>query len=93
LLPLSRIAVDFAASLLATPAVRVIKVSDFIGNGVALIHTTGLKLRRLAGKYGPLVLVLRKLTASPDTPLDIDVRDRIAAQLGRAALRFDLNGR
>jgi hypothetical protein len=77
-----------AASLLATPAARVIKVSDFVDNGVGLIHATGPKLRRLAEKYAPLVPVLRELIARPDTPLDTDVKGRITAQLDSAARRF-----
>jgi hypothetical protein len=77
-----------ATSLLATPAARVIKVSDFVDNGVGLIHTTGQRLRRLAGKYAPLVPVLRELIARTDTPLDTDIKGRITAQLDSPARRF-----
>lgn len=77
-----------AASLEAHPWARVIKVSDFTDNGVGLIHTTGPKLERLAGKYAPLVPVLQELIARPDTPLDGKVKDRILAQLDQAAQRF-----
>ena len=65
-----------------------IKVSDFTDNAAGLIHTTGPKLRRLAGKYAPLVPVLRELIARPDTPPDADVKDQITAQLDSAAARF-----
>jgi hypothetical protein len=67
---------------------RVIKASDFADNAVGLFHTTGPKLGRLAGKYRPLVPVLRELILRPDTPLDPDVKDKIAAQLGDAEDRF-----
>jgi HD domain-containing protein len=77
-----------AASLEASPWARVIKASDFTDNAVGLIHTTGPGLERLAGKYAPLVPVLRELILRPDTPLDTDVKERIAAQLDSAAGRF-----
>jgi hypothetical protein len=70
------------------PWARVIKASDFTDNGVGLIHTTGPRLHRLAGKYAPLVPVLRDLIARPDTPLDDAVKEHILAQLARAADRF-----
>ncbi len=76
------------ASLEASPWARVIKASDFTDNAVGLIHTTGPKLDKLAGKYSPLVPVLRELILRPDTPLDADVKEHIAAQLDRAAGRF-----
>jgi HD domain len=75
-------------SLRGNPWARVIKASDFTDNGVGLIHSTGPRLRKLAGKYAPLVPVLRELIALPDTPLDAGVRERILAQLDRAAERF-----
>ena len=77
-----------AASLDGCPWARVIKASDFTDNAVGLFHTTGPKLGRLAGKYRPLVPVLRELILRPDTPLDPDVKDKIAAQLGDAEDRF-----
>jgi hypothetical protein len=77
-----------AESLRAHQWARVIKASDFTDNGVGLIHSTGPRLRKLAGKYAPLVPVLRELIALPDTPLDARVRERILAQLDRAAERF-----
>jgi HD domain-containing protein len=77
-----------AESLRGNPWARVIKASDFTDNGVGLIHSTGPRLRKLAGKYAPLVPVLRELIALPDTPLDTRVRERILAQLDRAAERF-----
>jgi hypothetical protein len=76
------------ASLQANPVARVIKVSDFVDNGVGLIHTTGPKLRQLAGKYAPLVPVLRELINRPDTPLYADVKEHITGQLDTAAKRF-----
>ena len=75
-------------SLRGNPWARVIKASDFTDNGVGLIHSTGPRLRKLAGKYAPLVPVLRELIALPDTPLDARVREHILAQLDRAAERF-----
>ena len=72
----------------ARPWARVIKASDFTDNAVGLIHTTGPMLQRLADKYGPLVPVLRDLVLRPDTPLDEDVKERIAGQLDSAAERF-----
>ena len=77
-----------ADSLRRNPWARVIKASDFTDNGVGLIHTTGPRVRTLAGKYAPLVPVLRELIALPDTPLDAAARQRILAQLDRAAERF-----
>jgi hypothetical protein len=76
------------ASLEASPLARIIKASDFTDNAVGLIHTTGPKLSALAGKYAPLVPVLRELIARPDTPLDSQVKNQIIAQLDTAARRF-----
>ena len=72
----------------ASPWARVIKASDFTDNAVGIIHTTGPKLSKLARKYGPLVPALRELILRPDTPLDADVKDMIAAQLDAAQERF-----
>jgi hypothetical protein len=77
-----------ATSLAASPWARVIKASDFTDNAVGLIHTTGPKLEKLAGKYAPLIPALRELILRPDTPLDTDVKQHIAAQLDSAAGRF-----
>jgi hypothetical protein len=77
-----------AASLEANPWARVIKASDFTDNAVGLIHTTGPRLGKLAGKYAPLVPVLRELILRPSTPLDDDVKEHIAAQLDSAEGRF-----
>ncbi len=77
-----------ADSLRRNPWARVIKASDFTDNGAGLIHTTGPRVRTLAGKYAPLVPVLQELIALPDTPLDAAARERILAQLARAADRF-----
>jgi len=75
-------------SLRRDPWARVIKASDFTDNGVGLIHTTGPRLRTLAGKYAPLVPILRQLIELPDTPLDAPAKEQILAQLDRAAGRF-----
>ncbi len=77
-----------ADSLRRHPWARVIKASDFTDNGVGLIHTTGPRLRTLAGKYAPLVPILRELIDLPDTPLDDAARQHIRTQLDRAAERF-----
>ncbi|MBV9795764.1 MAG: HD domain-containing protein [Actinobacteria bacterium] len=77
-----------AASLDASPWARVIKASDFTDNGAGLIHTTGPRVPELARKYVLLVPVLRELIDRPDTPLAEPARQRIRAQLGRAAERF-----
>jgi (p)ppGpp synthase/HD superfamily hydrolase len=77
-----------AASLEACPWARVIKASDFTDNGVGLIHTTGDKLERLAGKYAPLVPVLRDLIARSDTPLSEAAKALILGQLDLAQERF-----
>lgn len=77
-----------AASLAASPWARVIKVSDFTDNGAGLIHTTGLRLPTLAGKYAPLVPVLSELVSRPDTPLGTEAKARILGQLSRAGERF-----
>ena len=76
------------ASLAASPWARVIKASDFTDNAVGIIHTTGPRLARLVGKYGPLVPALRELILRPDTPLENDVKDMIAGQLDAAQQRF-----
>jgi hypothetical protein len=77
-----------ADSLRRNPWARVIKASDFTDNGAGLIHVSGPRVRRLAAKYAPLVPVLRELISLPDTPLDVAARQRILAQLHRAADRF-----
>ena len=77
-----------ADSLRRHPWARVIKASDFADNGVGLIHATGPLLRKLAGKYAPLVPILRELIDLPDTPLDVAAKQHILAQLDRAADRF-----
>ena len=76
------------ASLEASPWARVIKASDFTDNAVGLFHTTGPKLTELAGKYRPLAPVLREFILRPGTPLDPDVKGKIAAQLDDAEDRF-----
>jgi hypothetical protein len=45
-------------------------------------------VRTLAGKYAPLVPILRELIDLPDTPLEAPARQHILAQLDRAADRF-----
>ena len=83
------------ASLRASPWARVIKASDLTDNAAGIIHTTGPKLSKLAGKYGPLVAAVRALILrldtpleNLDTPLENDVKDMIAAQLDAARDRF-----
>jgi hypothetical protein len=66
----------------------VIKASDFTDNAVGIIHTTGPKLSKLAGKYGPLVPALRALILRQDTPLETGVKDMIVGQLDAARQRF-----
>ena len=80
------------ASLAPTPWARVIKLSDFTDNAIGMVHTTGPKLSKLARKYGPLVPALRELILRPDTPLDADVKDMIAAQLDAAQAWFTAIG-
>jgi len=53
-----------------------------------LFHTTGASLPRRAGKYLPLLPVLRELVLRPDTPLTDDVKDMIAGQLDKADVRL-----
>ena len=77
-----------AKSLDASPWARVIKVSDFTDNAVGLFHTTGDSLPRRAGKYLPLVPVLRELVLRPDTPLEDGVKPMIAGQLDKAGGRL-----
>jgi hypothetical protein len=77
-----------AASLAADPWARVIKLSDFTDNAVGLIHTSGPKLTALAGKYLPLIPVLREFAVRADTPLRPAVKEMIAGQLDHAAIRL-----
>jgi HD domain len=77
-----------AASLQASPWARVIKASDLTDNAVGLFHTTGPKLPELAGKYRPLLPVVRELTLRPDTPLQDNVKLMIAGQFDRAETRL-----
>ncbi len=77
-----------ADSLRHHPWARVIKASDFTDNGLGLIHTSGPRLVRLAGKYAPLVPVLRELISLPDTPLSPEAKEHILDQLDRAEERF-----
>lgn len=76
------------AGLQASPWARVIKVSDCTDNAVGLFYTTGPKLPKLAKKYRPLVPPLREFILRPDTPVNLDVKDMIARQLGNAEDRF-----
>jgi HD domain len=77
-----------AVSLRRQPWARVIKASDFTDNGVGLIHTRGPRLAKLAGKYAPLVPILREVISLPDTPLGAEAKQHIATQLDRAEERF-----
>ena len=76
------------ASLERSPWARVIKLSDFTDNGVGIIHATGPKTARLAAKYAPLIPQLRDFAGRADTPLDDEVKARIAGQLDNAERRF-----
>jgi hypothetical protein len=56
---------------------------------VGIIHLIGQKLARLARKYRPLVPALRELILRPDTPLEADVKDMIAARRRPGAVHLD----
>jgi hypothetical protein len=73
-----------AGSLDGSRWARVIKVSDITDNAVGLFHTTGPSLPRRAGKYLPLLPVVRELALRADTPLEDDVKRMIAAQFDKA---------
>jgi hypothetical protein len=66
----------------------VIKVSDITDNAVGLFHTTGPSLPRRAGKYLPLLPVLRELVLRADTPLEDDIKRMIAGQFDKAGGRL-----
>jgi hypothetical protein len=74
-----------AQSLDGNPWARVIKVSDITDNAVGLFHTTGPSLPRRAGKYLPLLPVLRELVLRTDTPLEDDIKLMIAGQFDKAS--------
>jgi hypothetical protein len=57
-------------------------------SAVGIIHLTGPKLARLAGKYRPLAPALRELIRRPDTLLEADVKDMIASQFDAGQGRF-----
>ena len=65
-----------------------IKVSDITDNAVGLFHTTGPSLPRRAGKYLPLLPVLREIVLRADTPLEDDVKRMIAGQFDKAGGRL-----
>jgi hypothetical protein len=77
-----------AESLDGSRWARVIKVSDITDNAVGLFHTTGPSLPRRAGKYLPLLPVLRELVLRADTPLEEDVKRMIAGQFDKAGGRL-----
>ena len=77
-----------AESLDGSRWARVIKVSDITDNAVGLFHTTGPSLPRRAGKYLPLLPVLRELVQRADTPLEDDVKRMIAGQFDKAGGRL-----
>jgi hypothetical protein len=60
---------------------------------VGIIHTTGPRMAKRAGKYGPLVPAVRELILRPETPLENDVKDMIAGQFDGALERFAAIGR
>lgn len=67
---------------------RVIKLSDFIDNGLGVIYSTAAKARKSAAKYAPLVPDLLELVNRPDTPLDHAIKAHICGQLDQARRRF-----
>jgi hypothetical protein len=77
-----------AESLDGSRWARVIKVSDITDNAVGLFHTTGPSLPRRAGKYLPLLPVLRELVLRADTPLEDDVKRMITGQFDKAGGRL-----
>jgi hypothetical protein len=77
-----------AESLDGSRWARVIKVSDITDNAVGLFHTTGPSLPRRAGKYLPLLPVLREIVLRADTPLEDDVKRMIAGQFDKAGGRL-----
>jgi hypothetical protein len=77
-----------AESLDGSRWARVIKVSDITDNAVGLFHTTGPSLPRRAGKYLPLLPVLREIVLRADTPLEDDVKGMIAGQFDKAGGRL-----
>ena len=66
--------------------------SFMISNCWAVTHTTGPKLSNLTRKYSPLVPAPRELILRPDTPLEADVKDMMAAQLDAVQGRFTAIG-
>jgi hypothetical protein len=77
-----------AESLDGSRWARVIKVSDITDNAVGLFHTTGPSLPRRAGKYLPLLPVLRELVLRADTPLEGDIKRITAGQFDKAGGRL-----
>jgi hypothetical protein len=53
-----------------------------------LFYTTGPTLPRRAGKYQPLLPVLREFVLRADTPLQDDVKGMIAGQFDKAGERL-----
>jgi hypothetical protein len=76
------------ASLDGSPWARVVKASDVADNAIGLFYTTGPSLPRRAGKYLPLLPVLRELVLRADTPLQDDVRHMIARQFDKGGGRL-----
>ena len=79
------------ASLEASPWARVIKASDLTDNAVGIIIHRA-EAGQAGREYGPLVPALRELILRPDTPLENNVKDMIAAQLGAALERLAVIG-
>ena len=67
---------------------RVVKVSDITDNAVGLFHTTGPGLPGRAGKYLPLLPVLRELVLRADTPLEDEIKHMIAGKFDKAGGRL-----
>lgn len=70
------------------PWARVIKASDLTDNGTGVPYTTPEKARYSAGKYGPLLPMLRRAVMLPDTPLAADVKQHICGQIDLTHKRF-----
>jgi (p)ppGpp synthase/HD superfamily hydrolase len=76
-------------SLDREPWARVIKLSDFTDNGAGIMWTvSGPKRQKLAAKYAPLVPQMIEFATREDTPLDLEVKERIVEKMERAKRNF-----